>query len=332
MHSDQIRKRLLIAGPNWLGDVLFSTPFVRALRKNFPDAFIAYATHARCHELVAKNPHIDEVLDYSPLFAWEVAKRKFQAAYFLHPSRTKVFCARLAGVPERIGYATKRNKAQLTRPVEAPSSLHKVDYFLNLLEACGLSGDGRQPEFFVGEGAERKGRDLLARKNIKNGGPYSIVHAGGNWLLKRWPEKKFAEWTKLYLGKFPQDMVLLCGTASEGGLVRSIQSLQPDPRVVSICGETDIETLAWLMKNARLVLSNDSGPIHLASSQQARILGLFGPTSLALTGPVLGAGSAVMQKDVGCEVPCYFQNCNYRVCMEWLTPEEVFGKTLELLA
>jgi len=99
--------------------------------------------------------------------------------------------------------------------------------------------------------------------------------------------------------------------------------------VVSLCGKTTLDVLARLLKGAEFLLSNDSGPIHLAASQKTKLIGLFGPTSPVLTGPVSDAPMSILWKDVGCEVPCYYRSCNYRVCMELVTPQEVFQKSME---
>jgi ADP-heptose:LPS heptosyltransferase len=90
--------------------------------------------------------------------------------------------------------------------------------------------------------------------------------------------------------------------------------------------------LALLLKEAALLISNDSGPIHLAASQQVSILGLFGPTRPDLTGPIARGRSKILHKQVGCELPCYFRECDYRVCLDWLTPEEVFKEAGILLS
>ena len=86
------------------------------------------------------------------------------------------------------------------------------------------------------------------------------------------------------------------------------------------------------MKRARFILSNDSGPIHVAASQRTRILGLYGPTSPKETGPVSKGPVRLLWLDVGCTVPCYFRSCDARACMDLLTPEEVLERAEELLA
>jgi ADP-heptose:LPS heptosyltransferase len=168
------------------------------------------------------------------------------------------------------------------------------------------------------------------RKLMPGGEPYAVLHAGGNWDLKRWPADSFVEWIRLWR-KETGKKVILCGTAPETPLADSIRSHFSEEEVFSLCGKTSFDELAFLLRNAELLLSNDSGPIHLAATQKTRIVGVFGPTSPAITGPVSQAPMKILWKDVGCEVPCYYRSCHYRVCMDWLKPEEVFRETRELL-
>ncbi len=333
--------RILLVNQNWLGDVLFSTPAIRALRKKFPEGFIACLVPERCRQALAQNPYLDEVIVYDErafLFSWKtlrlvaaLRRRRFDKAIFLHRSRTKVRLARWAGIPERWGYASKRGQRDLTRAVPVPVvKSHKTDFFLKLLEDCGIPADGRTTDFFPKKEAEGELKELFDGLGIALGAPYAVVHAGGNWELKRWPADFFVRWARIFLKKYPW-RIILCGTARETALCNSIASSFKNGELVPVCGKTSLDALALLLKNAKILVSNDSGPIHLAASQNTKILGLFGPTSPDETGPVSAAPLKILRKDVGCDVPCYYRSCNYRVCMEWLTPEEVFAATEELL-
>ena len=172
---------------------------------------------------------------------------------------------------------------------------------------------------------------ILRENGVAKDEPYAVVHAGGNWELKRWPARYFTEWIRLYRMRFG-GKILLCGTSAEEKLSEEILSSFPGGNVVSLCGKTPLDVLALLLKNARLLLSNDSGPIHLAATQKTNIIGLFGPTSPDLTGPVSEGNAVFLRKDVGCKIPCYYRSCGYRVCMDLLTPEEVFENTAKLAA
>lgn len=336
-------KRILIVNQNWMGDVLFSTPALRAVRKKFPESFIACLVPPRCEAVLRNNPHLNEVMladDRAPFLSlWATArivgairKRHFDKAIFFHRSKTKVLWTLLAGVPERTGYAGSALRSRwLTRAVARPEKPpHKVDYFLNLIGRDGIAPDGRTLDFYPDPAAEARLRMLLKEEGVDPDSPYAVLHAGGNWELKRWPVASFVRWIGLFLKEFPWP-VILCGTSAEEKISNAIRSPFPPGRVVSLSGKTSVDTLALLLKNARVVLSNDSGPIHLAASQNARIVGLFGPTDPALTGPVTSAPAVILRKDVGCELPCTFRACDHRVCMDWITPEEVFERTKELL-
>lgn|SRR3989338_4749695 len=334
--------RILIVNVHWLGDVLFSTPAIRALRKHFKEAYLACLVPSRCAEALRNNPYLNEVLTYQdhrsiaaiPTFAeiiLRLRQRRFDTAIFFHRSKTKVFLSWLAGIEERVGFSAPGRDRLLTRVCEdPPEKIHRIDYFLDLLQKTGVPSDGRTLDFFPDKADELSVEALWRSHGIEKDSPYIVVHAGGNWALKRWPASYFARWIRLFLDRFGW-RVILCGTKAEETLSREIEAHFKAGEVISICGQTSLGTLAVILKKAKFVLSNDSGPIHLAASQKTRILGLFGPTSPKLTGPVSDNPMIIFQKDVGCEVPCYFRSCNYRVCMEWLTPEEVFQRTVELL-
>ena len=335
--------RILILNQNWLGDVLFSTPAIRALRQRYPQAHITCLAPRRVAEVLSHNPNLNEVLVYNeramlvtlfePLrILWMMRCRRFEAVFFFHRSRSKAFLAWLAGIPVRVGFSREGRGWLLTHPVAMPrGSLHKTDLFLYLLATLGISSAGRWPEMEATREEEKALNDLLLTEGISKEQSFVVLHVGGNWDLKRWPIEYFIRWTRLFL-ESRDWKVVLCGSAGEERLARQVLQAFPGGKVVSLCGRTKLGELAALMKRAKMVLSNDSGPIHVAASQRARTLGLFGPTSPMETGPISEGPLRVLWKDVGCQVPCYFRACNGRACMNFLTPEEVFERTQELLA
>ena len=337
-----VRSRILVINANWLGDALFSTPALRALRKKYPRSHIACLAPPRVLDALKSNPHLDEVLTYddrsSLLSLGEFArvvrglkKRSFDTAIFFHRSKTKVFFVKMAGIPERIGYSAPGRDILLTQAVKPPlQAAHRIDFFLNLLEAFGVASDGRHMEFFPEASAEKSLSLLLSEHGLRPGERYAVAHAGGNWELKRWPVGHFAASIRQLSDEFKLKFVL-CGSASEENIAHEITSRLAESQALSLCGKTSLDMLAILLKNAAFLLSNDSGPIHLAATQKTRILGLFGPTSAALTGPSSEGPMKILSKDVGCALPCYYRSCNYRVCMDWLLPEEVLHEARELM-
>ncbi len=330
-------KRILIVNANWLGDVLFSTPAIRAIRKKYPESFMACLAPARVKEVLIHNPHLNEVMivddraDFfslwrTPRVAAQIRKGNFDTAIFFHRSKTKVWLTALAGIPERIGFETPGKKKMLTQTFAEPAkALHRIDHYLYLLQKAGIPSDGRHLEYNPAPETEE-----ALWKRIGRNEPYVVLHVGGNWELKRWPAEYFVEWIRLWRKEF-REKIILCGTDAEIEIVDRICSNFSKDEVLSLCGKTSFDELACLLKNAHFLLSNDSGPIHLAATQKTKVLGIFGPTSPDITGPVSEAPVKILWKDVGCEVPCYYRVCHYRVCMDWIKPEEVFKKTKELL-
>ncbi len=342
MVKERSNPRILIVTQNWLGDVLFLTPAIRAIRKKYPSAYVACLTPHRCYFALANNPHINEVIGYNDsasLFSFSslrvihrLRSQHFDQAILFHDSKTKAILTRLAGIPERIGYQKLGGKRRpLTRAISKPTlPMHKTKVFLHLLNAIGVPADGMTPDFFPFLKAGEELDALFQSFGLSRQLPYVVVHAGGNWDLKRWPADSFREWMRLFLEKYDFPIVL-CGSENEKKLIKKISAGLDPNQVFSVCGQTTLDMLAVLLKHAKLVVSNDSGPIHLAASQGAPLLGIFGPTSPDLTGPLSKGPMKILRKDPGCEIPCYFSSCDTRVCMEWITPEEVFAASQTLL-
>jgi heptosyltransferase-2 len=264
-------------------------------------------------------------------FVAAVRRRRFDAAVFFSRSDTRAFLAALAGIRRRHGFKPPYGNRFLTHGYDAPASpLHRTDEFLYLCRQMGVPPDGRWPEFTPAHEAEAAALRLLSELGLPQGKPYAAVHAGGNWLLKRWPAERFAEWAGQFREATSNAVELVfIGSRGEEALVERIRSMAGARGLLSVCGRTDLDMLAWLLRGAKFLLSNDSGPIHLAASQGTPIVGVFGPTLPERTGPLGRAFVRIARRDPGCEIPCYFRECSDRVCMEAVTAEEVLGMTLE---
>lgn len=329
--------RILVVNVNWMGDALFSTPALRALRKRYPKDHIACLVPPRCEAVLRGNPSLDEVIvadDRDNLFsffsslktAFRLRSKRFDLAIFFHRSISKRLMALLAGISERKGFETPEKKRFfLTAAVSIPpEEMHRTDFFLRILSGHGIPPDGREPDFFPAQAAAEELTHLLKETNLTLSGGYAVIHPGGNWDLKRWPVEHFAEWIQLFLERHPSRKVILCGTEPEKKIADQILKKVRSERLVSFCGRTTLDTLAFLLRGADFLLSNDSGPIHLAASQKTPIVGLYGPTSARLTGPLSEGRVLILSKDVGCQVPCYYRACDSRFCLDWIKPREVF--------
>ncbi len=337
--SDRLYKRILIVEVNWLGDVLFSTPFIKALRKKFKTAHIACMVAPRAKKMLTGNPRIDEIIIYDEenrhrgflgkaRLVSLIRKKNFDLAVLLHRSFTKALMTYLAGIGERAGYATKKRKFILTRPVDAFSEpLHKVEYFLKIADALGCDTSDKNYEFFVTDKARKYIREELAGEGVKEEDTVVVINTGANWPPKRWSETNFALLADELVTKYGVKMVA-AGAKKDLERSRRIKEKMKNPLII-FAGRTDLDKLGALMERANFVISGDTGPMHMAAAVKSKVIALFGPTSPSFTGPYGGGDYRVIQKNVGCEIPCYDLTCdNYR-CMDAIKVDdvlEVFGE------
>ncbi len=328
-------KRILIVNVNWRGDVLFSTPFIRAIREKYPDSFIASLVVPRCAAILEHNPCLNEVIIFDEQkrhrgllgklkIVWLLRGKHFDTAFLLHRSLTRTLICWASGIKQRIGYHTKKRAIFLTEAV-TPSieQQHKVEYFLDLARHCGIEAKNKDYEFFSTPQDKIYIDALFQKHGLRESEFIVVVNPGGNWQLKRWPKENFAKLTNSLMEKY-QAKVIISGAKEDLGLASDIASLMPKKPVI-LCAKTTLGQLAALMGRVSLVISNDSVPLHIAVSQKAKIIALFGPTSAKITGPYGQGNYLIIQKDVGCQIPCYNLDCSDNRCMKAITVEDVLG-------
>ena len=336
------QRNILIVNVNWIGDVIFSTPFINTVRRNYPESRIACLLHPRCFEVLKGNPRIDEIIIYDEegvhksligklkLIA-SLRKRGFDIAFMLHRSFTKALMVFLSGARERVGYPTKSRGIFLTMPVEIPDEeVHKVEYFLNLARAYGMDLPEVSYEFFITDADRRRIRDLLNESGIGDKDLLAILCPGGNWDPKRWPKEDFARLADMIIERLGAKVVI-SGARKDIALAGTIKGIMKNGPVI-LCGSTDLKGLGALMERSNLVVANDTGPMHIAVAMNANVIALFGPTSPKLTGPYGRGNYRIISKNEECEVPCYDLTCTDNRCMSLITVEEVFNAAKEMLS
>ena len=328
-------KNILIFNVNWLGDVLFSTATIRNIRINYPDSFIACIIPSRCYPILKGNPHLDEVIIFDEKerqrgtldklrFVQLLKSKKFDVVFLLHGSFTRALICRLAGIPERIGYRAKKRGFLLTKRIKPVNrdSLHRIDYYLNIIEKAGLKVEDRYLEFFIDDAAMEFVGDFLNKKAIAKDEFLVAINPGGNWLPKRWPEAHWAILADKLIARFGA-RVIITGSHVDISIAQKIRDLMKEKPVIA-SGVFNLKQLGALCKRLDLFITADTGPLHIANAAGAkRIIALFGPTSPEITGPYPLNNTAILSKDVGCKVPCYVGHCKDNRCMKAITPEDV---------
>jgi len=350
-------KKILIVNVNWIGDVIFSTPFIKAVREAYPDSYIACILHPRCVDILKDNPRIDEIIVYDEegqhrgiigklRLVWYMRKSHFDTAFILHRSFTKALLTFIAGIKKRVGYPTKHRDFLLTKAIDLPDhEIHKVEYFLNLARSSGINVRENSYEFFVSDKDRDAVNKFLKQNSVEDKDRIVVLCPGGNWDPKRWPGENYALLADMLIESFGVRIVL-SGAKKDISLVQNIKGMMKNTPIIS-CGATTLKELGVLLEKASLVIANDSGPMHLAVAMKANAIALFGPTSPELTGPY-GKGNYTVLRKIkgcdpsagsgshpealeGCEIPCYNIACTDNRCMKLITVEDVFKEAEKIL-
>ncbi|HQP91712.1 MAG TPA: lipopolysaccharide heptosyltransferase II [Candidatus Omnitrophota bacterium] len=326
--------RVLIIEVNWLGDVLFSTPAVRAIRNKFPGAYIAALVVPRCKQALLGNNYLDEVMVYDEegrhkgfwgqlRLARELRARRFSVAYLFKNSGTRGFWAFLAGIGRRIGFGKGVKGLFLTERIPYPKEkMHRADVFYYLVNGSRIPDGQRYYDFFVTQEDKNFISDFLRKHGIDRSKKIVSLHVGGNWELKRWPKENFARLIDR-LAESYQVQPIITGSFLDHPLAKIISQMCVRKPLIA-CGATTLKQLGALFQMSDVVISADSGPLHIATAVDAKTIAIFGPTDPEITGP-LGRGdfSVIKKKDLECVIPCYNLKCEENVCMKEISVDNI---------
>ncbi len=338
-------KRLLVMRLDRIGDVALSTPVLRAARKAWPQAFIAMMVRTACADVVAGHPDVNEVILYdkeashrSPLatigFARSLRRYRFDTALVLHPSHRAHWIPWLAGIRRRIGYDRKQPWLLTHRLAhrKQEGEKHEAEYALDMLRPFGIEPAAPEPFIAIDPDAKDRVARLLHLKSVPDDAKLVAIHPSASCVSKRWmPERFAAVADKLAAHKD----VRICVVAGKEDL-QAAQALElaMRQRLINLAGQLSVGELIALLKRCRLLISNDSGPVHLAAAVGTPVVDIFGRNQAGLSprrwGP-LGQGHIILHKEVGCEV-CLAHNCQIQFkCLTELSVDEVYSAALGVL-
>jgi lipopolysaccharide heptosyltransferase I len=339
--------KILIVKPSSLGDVLHALPAVSLLRRRFPDASISWLVNDTFAGIVELFPGIDEIIVFRrqrwgqvrhclelARFLLELRRRRFDLVIDLQGLFRSGFFTWTTGASRRIGFKSAREGARwfYNDPVLLPANLrHAVDKNLFLVRsALEIPESGELPELRSRPEFVRKAAENLAELGAA-GRPVLAVAPAARWESKTWSPEFFAETISAVLRQRPDTVVWLLGTLSERQIGDQIQRCCPTLDLHNQMGATDLGTLVEMLRRSNVMLTNDSGPMHIGAALKTPTVALFGPTSSELTGPY-GEGHRVF-----CGV-CEYRPCLQRVCplkiqtCQQIDPAEVAGAILSVIA
>lgn len=346
--------KILLIRLRLIGDVVFTTPIPRALKRNFPGAWITYLVEPHAAAVVAGNPHLDEII-VAPLprgiarlaadfrIVRQLRRAKYDLAIDLHGGPRSAWLAYLSGAPRRIGYEIKGRTWMYTRVVPRPRTLrprHSVVNQWDLLEAIdGWSGG--QPdrtrdavEMAPEAAAEARIARRLAAAGIAREHELVVVHVSAGNPFRRWPEPAFTSLVAGLAAASPARRIVLSSGPSDRDAANRVagqarQLLGPESHRVVDFGEFDLAELRALIQSSRLFVGGDTGPLHIAATTTAPIVGIYGPTEPVRSEPWRDPRLATESAEV-MGLPC--RPCDQRVCepgdfrcLTTLRPEDVLS-------
>ncbi len=339
-------QKIMVRATNWIGDAVMSLPALEALRARFPTAEIVLLTQPWVSELYLRHPAVSRQIVYEPEREhqgargfWKLVQALraecFDAAILFQNAFHAAWMAWCARIPVRVGYARDGRSGLLTESIEVPPAAaygHQAYYYLQLLFRAGLI-DKPEPirEIRLTLGKAEKVWAARRLESLGLEGPRFLVglNPGASYgPAKRWLLERYAALADRLINALHAD-VLIFGSRAEKPLAEVIaQGMRHTPTIVA--GETTLRQLMALLAQCRLIVSNDSGPMHLAAALGLPLVAIFGSTDERATGP-LSPRARVVKQRVACS-PCGLRECpiDFR-CMQGVTVDDVYRAALEIV-
>jgi lipopolysaccharide heptosyltransferase II len=337
MENEKLKiKNILLCRTDKIGDVILTTPAVSVIKEHFPETKISFLAREYTKPLLENNPAIDKVITADgSLFSLigKLKERKFDAAIVFFVNPKVALAVFLSGIPLRIGPASKPESIFFNQRIwqhRSKVEKHEADYNLQLVETLGASSKPRETRLFISPEEKNRVNNFFSDRGLKNNDLIIGIHPGGKGSAPRWPEEYFTQ-LAISLEKNLKAKIFLTGSSEESGIIQKIADKLSRPFVFA--GELSLRELVALISKYRLLITNSTGPLHLAVALGIPTISFFSP--ILVTSPVRW-GPYTLEKEKHrvfrpeikeCR-ECIFGKCKYFDCMKLVIPEEVY-RTIE---
>lgn len=343
MITDFKPEKIIIRMPNWIGDLVMATPVLADVRRAFPDAHITAMSRNPLCDLLKEDRDIDELFCFSKpsIFKRRSEKRdvieklqrgQYDLGILLTRSFSSAWWFRQGNVKRRLGYRGNGRAFLLTDQMALPQNIHQqhlVTTYKMLLEPLGIPLSETRPRLYLSEKELDEARARLKQMGVGPNDRLVGINPGAAYgSAKCWLPDRFRKVTEKLLQNHDIKIVYF-GDQGSSPLVKQICRKLPSS-VINVAGLTSLRELACFIKLSSVVLTNDSGPMHIAAALETPLVALFGSTSEVLTGPYKKTGT-VIHKHVKCS-PCYHRVCpiDFR-CMKKIETDEVYDAVMKHL-
>ncbi|MCP4708404.1 MAG: lipopolysaccharide heptosyltransferase I, partial [Planctomycetes bacterium] len=307
--------KVLIIKPSSLGDVVRCLPILAGLRVSYPDAHLAWLVRPDCAEILKSSPILDEIIYFDRKlygniswnltaardfirFLKDLRQQKFDLVIDLQGLFRSAFIAYCTTAPTRLGFARAREFASAfyTHRITTPNqSEHIVDSYWRFAEYLGFGDLQKNFDLHLDPQLEKESINLLHQNGIDSNTPYTVLLIGGTKKAKRWPPQHFAELAQTLHQKYQLNSILIGAGEIENNAAQQLIQHAHDKKIIgNLVNKTNLLQAAAIMKNSRLVVGNDSGPLHIAAAMSVPLVGLYGPTNPSVVGPYGQLDSVVL--------------------------------------
>ena len=323
--------KILITRMKFIGDVVLTTPVIRAVRQKYPHAHISYLAEANAISLLKNNPYLDELipfnlsntsLQYHIKMYGKMIFGKYDLTIDLFSNPRTALLTFATRARMRIG-GDSRGRGLLYTHRIADDGFPKsaIAYHFQSLAPLGIVLSSPKTEIFLGEDEKADGREILRLKGVDLSKKTISLHPGGTWPAKLWNKEKFVQLAQKY--KNEGNNVIVTGGENDREVAESVAQLANIPFI----GALPLRTVASILSVVNLVVSNDCGVMHIAVAVDTPTIGIFGPGQENIWFPYSDPHIA-LRKHVPCN-PCHLNVCNrtgdgYMECMNLLSVDEVF--------
>lgn len=322
-------RKILIIKPSSLGDVVHSLPFLNAVRTHFPKTEIHWVISRGLEGLLEGHPmvnklwvinkdkwkklkNVKDIANELKLLFKKLRNERFDLVIDLQGLLRSGVLTAVTGSPIRIGFAEAREGSRLfyNIKVEGGRDIHAVDRYLKVAAFLGCNITEVCFPFPLSFNSS------LVTRHPSLSDDYAVIVPGARWKTKIWPQENFGELSsRLTLS------TLIVGSKGDIDAANEIVSLSRG-KAISLAGKTDLKELIEIMRHARFVVSNDSGPMHIAAALSTPVFAIFGPTDPVRTGPY-GDGHTVIRENIPCS-PCFKKTCGDIKCMRSLSVNKIY--------
>ncbi len=330
------RQKILVIKLRAIGDVILATPVLENLRQAFPPAQIDFLTEKMCAPIVAGHPAINEILildrnqpGASRKLIQQVRRQRYDVVLDLFGNPRSAVLTLLSGASRRVGFRFRvRQHAYNLKVVPRGDRVHEVEFNLDALRALGIPIVTRKLFVAVDEASENFAAQFWRENGLENRRVIGL-NASGGWYTKRWPLEYFAQLGDRLRRELNAVVLLLWGPGEYEDVKTIAQTMRES---ALFAPATNLKQLAALLARLTLLVSNDSGPLHLAAAMGTRVVGIYGPTRPDLQGP-WGEGHAIVVKTGLACLGCNGVTCKIAThdCMKQLEVEKVWEAAQRLI-